>query len=48
MTHVVKIDILTGYGEKGDLHFILKIIFDCEFIENPCIFSNCVQLIMKI
>ena len=24
MTHVVKIDILTGYEETGNLHFILK------------------------
>ena len=32
MTHVVKIDILTGYKEKGNLHFILKIIFHCIFI----------------
>ena len=27
MTHVVKIDILTGHEEIGNLHFILKIIF---------------------
>ena len=26
MTHVVKIDILTGHEEMGNLHFILKII----------------------
>ena len=27
MTHVVKIDILSGHKEKGNLHFVLKIIF---------------------
>ena len=27
MTHVVKINILTGHEETGNLHFILKIIF---------------------
>ena len=27
MPHVVKIDILTGHEEIGNLHFILKIIF---------------------
>ena len=40
MTHVIKIDILTGHEEIGDLHFILKIIFLCIFIEKPCIFSK--------
>ena len=33
MTQVVKIDILTGHEEKGNLHFILMIIFHCIFIE---------------
>ena len=33
MTHVVKIDIITRHEEKGNLHFILKIIFHCIFIE---------------
>ena len=40
MTHVIKIDILTGHEEIGDLHFILKTIFHCIFIEKPCIFSK--------
>ena len=31
MTRVVRIDILTGHEEKGNLHFILKIIFHCTF-----------------
>ena len=35
MTHVVKIDILTGHEEIGNLRFILEIIFHCIFIENP-------------
>ena len=48
MTHVVKIYSLTGYEKKGNLHFILKIIFDRKFIENPCIFSKRVQLIMNV
>ena len=34
MTHVVKIDILTGYEEIGSLQFILKIIFYFIFIED--------------
>ena len=33
MTHVVKIDIFTGHEKKANLHFILKIIFHCKFIE---------------
>ena len=32
MTHVVKIDILSGLEVIGDLHFILKIFFHCLFI----------------
>ena len=31
-TVVVEIDILTGHEERGNLHFILKIIFHCIFI----------------
>ena len=46
MTHVVKVDILTGYEEKGDLPFILKTIFHCIFIEKQSIFSILVQLFM--
>ena len=48
MTHVVKIDIITRYEEKGNLHFILSIIFHCIFIEKTCSFSKLVQLIMKV
>ena len=33
MTHVVKINILIGYEKNGNLHFDLKIIFHCIFIE---------------
>ena len=43
MTHVVKIDILAGPEEKGNLHFILKIIFHCIFIEKLCIFIKPVR-----
>ena len=48
MTHVVTIDILTGYKEKGNLHFILKIIFHCIFIGKPCIFSKLLQYILSV
>ena len=47
MTHLVKIDILTGHEEKGNLHFIVKIIFHCIFIEKPCIFLKLVRFILK-
>ena len=47
MTHVVKIDILTGHEEKGNLHYILRIIFHCIFIKEPCIFSKLVQIYME-
>ena len=46
--HVVRIDILTGHEEIGNLHFILKIIFQCIFIKKPGIFSKLVQFILKI
>ena len=39
MTHVDKIDILTGHEEKGYLHFILKIIFHCIFIKKYAFFE---------
>ena len=48
MTHVVKIDILSGHKGIDDLHYILKIIFHCIFIEKHCIFSKLLQLIMKV
>ena len=48
MTHVVKIDILSGHGKMGDLHFNLKIIFHCMFIENACVFSKVVEFILKV
>ena len=47
-THMVKIDILIGHEGKGNLHFILKIIFHCIFIEKPCSFSKLVQFILKV
>ena len=48
MTHVIKIDILTGHEETGNLHFNLNIIFYCIFIEKPCILSKLVQFIAKV
>ena len=39
---MVKIDILIGHEEKGDLHFILNSIFHCIFIEKPDVFSKLV------
>ena len=48
MTYVVKFDILSGHEEIENLHFILKIIFHCVFIEKHCIFSKLLQLIMKV
>ena len=45
--HMLKIDILNGHEEKGHLHFNLKIIFHCIFIEKPYIFSKLEQLIIK-
>ena len=44
MKHVVKIDILTGHEEKGNLHFILKIILHCIFIENHAVSQNLYNL----
>ena len=38
MTHMVKMDIITGHEENGNLHFTLQIIFHCIFIEKPCSF----------
>ena len=48
MTHLVKFDILSGHKEIDNLHFILKIIFHCVFIEKHCIFLKLLQLIMKV
>ena len=48
MTHMVKIDILTGYEEKGNLHFILKIIFIANLSKKPSIFLKLVQFILKV
>ena len=48
VSHMVKIDNLTGHEERVNLHFILKINFHCTFMEKPCIFSKVVQLIMKV
>ena len=35
MTHMVKIDIVTGHEKIGNLQFIRKIIFHCILIETP-------------
>ena len=52
MTHVAKIDILTGHEEIVTLHLILKIIFHSLFIEKKeekkHAFSQNLQLIMKV
>ena len=42
MTRVVKIDILTGHKEKGNLHFILKFIssFIAYLSENHAFSQN--------
>ena len=40
MTHVIKIDILTGHEEMGNLHVILKIIFHSIFIEKNAFSQN--------
>ena len=48
MKHVVKTDILTGHKKKGNLHFILKIIFQCIFIGKPCIFLKRLQFIVIV
>ena len=48
MTHVVKIYIFTGHEKKGNLHFILKIIFHCKFIEKTFNFPKLVQFISKV
>ena len=40
MTHVVKIDILSGHKGKGNLHFILKIIFIAYLSENHAFSQN--------
>ena len=48
MTHMVKIDILTGLEEKDNLHFILKIIFDCIFIEKNMQFLKTCTIYFEI
>ena len=40
MTHVVKIDILTGHAETGNLHFILKIFFIAYLSPNHAFSQN--------
>ena len=40
MTQVVKIVILTGHMEKGNLHFILKIIFCIAYLSENHAFSQ--------
>ena len=48
MIQVIKIDILTGHVEMGNLHCDLKIIIHCIFIEKIYIFTKLVQLIVKV
>ena len=48
MTHKVKFDTLSGHTGIDNLHFILKIIFHCVFIEKHSIFLKLLQLIMKV
>ena len=40
MTRVVKIDILTGHKEKGNLHFILNLFFIAYLWENHVFSQN--------
>ena len=47
MTHVVKIDILTGHEETGYLHFILKIIFIAYLSKNHAFSQNLYNLFWK-
>ena len=37
-----QIDILTGHEEIGNLHFDLKIIFNCIYFEKLHIFLYCI------
>ena len=48
MTHVVKIDIISGHMEIGLFAFSSEHYFYCMFIEKPCIFSKLVQLTMSV
>ena len=47
MTHVVKLDSLAGYKEKGNLHFILKIFFFAYLSENRAFSQNFYNLFWK-
>ena len=47
MTRVFKIDILTGHEDKSILHFILKFIFHCIFVENHAVSQNLYNLFWK-
>ena len=40
MTHVVKIDILTGHKEKGNLHLIWRLFFIAYLSENDAFSQN--------
>ena len=40
--YMVKIDILSGHLAKGNLHFILKIVFSLHICKKTCIFSKLV------
>ena len=49
MIHIVKMDIPTGHEEIGNLHYGLKIIFHCIFIEKHMHFlktCTCTQRIV--
>ena len=49
MTHVVRIDILTGHEKKGYLHFYSADFLVIAYLsENYAFFSKLVQLIMKV
>ena len=40
MTHVIKIHTLTGHEEKGNLHFILKIVLIAYLTKNHAFSQN--------
>ena len=44
MTHVVKIDIITGHKEIGNLHFIRKLFFIAYLSENHAFPQNLYNL----
>ena len=48
MTHVVKIEIISGHMEIGLFAFYSEHYFYCMFIEKTCIFSKLVQLTTSV